>query len=58
MNKRRNDSCHHTDICRMQDSVTELTAISDVDERDELNEIPVAHGNTSCHYQCEGLYKS
>lgn len=53
-----NDSCYHTDTCRMQDSVTKLTAISDEDERDELNEIPVAHGNTSCHYQCEGLYKS
>lgn len=50
-----NDSCYHTDTGRMQDSVTKLTAISDVDE---LNEIPVAHRNTSCHYQCEGLYKS
>ena len=48
MNKRRNDSCHHTDICRMQDSVTELTAISDVDERDELNEIPVSSVTESC----------
>ena len=41
-----------------QDSVKKLTAISGVGERDELNKIPVAHGNTSCHYQCEGLYMS
>lgn len=52
-----NDSYYHTEVYRIQDSVTKPTTISVVDERDELNEIPVAHGNTSCH-QCEGLYES
>lgn len=52
-----NDSCYHAEVYRIQDSVTKTTTISDVNERDELNEVSVAHGNTSHRYQCEGLYR-
>lgn len=51
------NSCYHAEVYRIQGSGTQSTTISDVNERDELNEVSVAHGNTSHHYQCEGLYR-
>lgn len=50
--------CYYAKLYRIQDAVTRPITISDVDERDEWNETTVAHGNTSCHHQCEGLYRS
>lgn len=46
------------EVYRIQGPVTKTTTTSDVDRTAELNEMPVAHGNTSCHYQCETLYRS
>lgn len=49
-----NDSCYYAEVYRIQGTVTKSATILGVDERDKSNEIPFSHGNTSCHYQCEG----